>query len=191
MPDWSAIDARLGRDDAHSDDAPRRADDPRPFAAPDGGAGGWEAFDNPDAPEPRPATTPDHPEPQRATVTPASDGGAGGWEAFDDPDAPGPRPATDDPTVNPEARKIAEGHAFDKHVVQQGEYPEISTRQEFADLIAEVMSNPTVSKSLQGGRTGYWHYDLQTVVVTDPYSSDGGTAFRPSEGREYYDKKLT
>ena len=153
MPDRNATDLRLGRD-THPPD------------------------------EPTPA---DHGD--RAAVAP--DGGAGGWEAFDDPDAPGPRPATDDPTVNPEARKIAEGHAFDKHVVQQGEYPEISTREEFADLIAEVMSNPTVSKSLQGGRTGYWHYDLQTVVVTDPYSSDGGTAFRPSEGREYYDKKLT
>jgi filamentous hemagglutinin len=153
MPDRNATDLRLGRD-AHPPDEPTPAD-------------------------------------HGDQVVVAPDGGAGGWEAFDDPDAPGPRPATDDPTVNPEARKIAEGHAFDKHVVQQGEYPEISTRQEFADLIAEVMSNPTVSKSLQGGRTGYWHYDLQTVVVTDPYSSDGGTAFRPSEGREYYDKKLT
>jgi hypothetical protein len=52
------------------------------------------------------------------------------------------------------------------------------------------MSNPTASKSLRDGRTAYWHDDLQTVVVTNPYASDGGTAFRPPVGREYYDKKL-
>jgi hypothetical protein len=40
MPDWNAIDLRPDRD-AHPDD--------EPTPAPDGGAGGWEAFDDPDA----------------------------------------------------------------------------------------------------------------------------------------------
>jgi hypothetical protein len=44
MTDWSAIDAGLGRD-TQPDDDPDRV-----VAAPDGGAGGWEAFDDPDAP---------------------------------------------------------------------------------------------------------------------------------------------
>jgi hypothetical protein len=86
MPDWNTLDLRPDRD-AHPPD--------EPTSAPDGGAGGWEAFDDPDAPELRPAATPDRPEPPAATVTPAPDGGAGGWEAFDDPDAPAHRSPAD------------------------------------------------------------------------------------------------
>ena len=86
MPDRNAIDFRPDRD-AHPPDDPTPDDHgDRVVVAPDGGAGGWEAFDDPDAPAP-PATTPDRPEPPTPTVTPAPDGGAGGWEAFDDPDA--------------------------------------------------------------------------------------------------------
>jgi hypothetical protein len=86
MPDRNATDLHLGRD-AHPPDEPTPADHgDRVAVAPDGGAGGWEAFDDPDAPSP-PATTPDHPEPHTPPVTPAPDGGAGGWEAFDNPDA--------------------------------------------------------------------------------------------------------
>jgi hypothetical protein len=69
MTDWSTTDARLGRD-AHPPDEPTPDDrGDRVAVAPDGGAGGWEAFDDPDAPAP-PATTPDRPEPHRPTVTP-------------------------------------------------------------------------------------------------------------------------
>jgi hypothetical protein len=39
MPDWNALDLRPDRD-AHPPD--------EPTPAPDGGAGGWEAFDDPD-----------------------------------------------------------------------------------------------------------------------------------------------
>jgi hypothetical protein len=86
MPDRNATDLRLGRD-AHPPDEPTPADHGDQVAvAPDGGAGGWEAFDDPDAPTP-PGTTPDHPEAHTPTVTSAPDGGAGGWEAFDDPNA--------------------------------------------------------------------------------------------------------
>jgi hypothetical protein len=48
MTDWSAIDAGLGRD-TQPDDDPDRV-----VAAPDGGAGGWEAFDDHDALKPAP-----------------------------------------------------------------------------------------------------------------------------------------
>jgi filamentous hemagglutinin len=153
MTDWSAIDARFGRDTRPTDDPTRDDDSDQVVVAPDGGAGGWEAFDDPHPPEPE------------------------------------PQHATDDSTANPEARRIAGGHAFDKHVIQRGEYPEISTREEFADLIDEVMSNPTDSKSHEDGRTAYWHDDLGTVVVTNPHDPDGGTAFRPREGRQYFDEQ--
>ena len=93
MPDRNAIDLRPGHDAQPADGSDRVV------VAPDGGAGGWEAFDDPDAPAP-PAITPDRPEPHTPTVTPAPDGGAGGWEAFDDPDAPTDRRA-ERPEIRP------------------------------------------------------------------------------------------
>lgn len=84
MADRHALDARPDRE-------PPPADAPHPAA--DGGAGGWEAFDDPDAPLP-PPTTPDTPTPPRPT-TPAPDGGAGGWEAFDPDIAIEQRPVTE------------------------------------------------------------------------------------------------
>jgi hypothetical protein len=54
MPDRNAIDARPDRD-AYPDDEPIPPGDARPIAAPDGGAGGWEAFDDP-TPIDRPTT---------------------------------------------------------------------------------------------------------------------------------------
>jgi ribonuclease len=48
MPDWSIIDYGLGRDQ-HADDEPTMDEHERVGAAADGGAGGWEAFDEPDS----------------------------------------------------------------------------------------------------------------------------------------------
>jgi hypothetical protein len=49
MTDRSAIDARFGRHTRPPDDPTRDDDSDRVAPAPDGGAGGWEAFDDPDA----------------------------------------------------------------------------------------------------------------------------------------------
>ncbi|RMG20153.1 MAG: hypothetical protein D6732_29020 [Methanobacteriota archaeon] len=83
------------------------------------------------------------------------------------------------------ARKIAQGHAYDKHVVKQGEFPEVRSRAEFERLIADVISNPEASKSLSRGRRAYWKGNV--VVITNPADPDGGTAFRPVAGKAYYD----
>jgi RHS repeat-associated protein len=84
------------------------------------------------------------------------------------------------------AEKIANGHAYDKHVVQQGEYPEIATRAQFQQLIQETMDSATAEKPLSGARYAYWNASDETVVITDPNSSDGGTALRPTNGYAYY-----
>jgi hypothetical protein len=81
------------------------------------------------------------------------------------------------------AEDIANGHAFDKHL---GEFPEVSTRQEFQQVIDNVIENPTDSKSLSNGRTAYYDSQSNTLVITDPSSADGGTAFRPTNGVGYY-----
>ena len=83
------------------------------------------------------------------------------------------------------ARRIAQGHAYDKHVLEKGEFPEIANPGEFEHLIDDVMNNYDDSKSLTRGRAAYWKDDI--VVITNPVDPDGGTAFRPVDGKEYYD----
>lgn len=88
------------------------------------------------------------------------------------------------------ADRISAGHAYYKHAVEQDEFPEIKSRQEFRDLIAKVLKNPTEWKQLERGRSAYWDKETGTVVVRDPGHPDGGTAFRPKKGKSFYDKDL-
>ncbi len=83
------------------------------------------------------------------------------------------------------SRKIARGHAYDKHVIKRAEFPEISSPDEFEHLVHDVMNNYDATKSLSEGRQAYWKDDV--VVITNPADPDGGTAFRPIDGKEYYD----
>jgi len=77
----------------------------------------------------------------------------------------------------------ADGHAFQKHVVEQGEFPGIKTRQEFADMIQDVVLNGE-RRVGGGGRSAYWRNGV--IVIRNPNARDGGTVFAPREGREYF-----
>lgn len=79
--------------------------------------------------------------------------------------------------------EIASGHAFDKHVVERGEFPGVTTRKEFAEMIGDVVRNGE-SRSLSAARTAFWSDG--TVVIRDPGSADGGTTFRPGDGYDYF-----
>jgi hypothetical protein len=79
--------------------------------------------------------------------------------------------------------QISSGHAFDKHVVERGEFPGISTRKQFAGLIVGVVMNGE-PRVLNGGRTAYWSDG--TLVIRNPGAPDGGTAFRPTGGYDYF-----
>jgi hypothetical protein len=81
------------------------------------------------------------------------------------------------------AEEISGGHAFDKHVVERGEFPGVTTREQFADLIEDAVMNGE-SRILSRGRAAYWSEG--TVVIRNPDSSDGGTSFRPPEGYDYF-----
>jgi hypothetical protein len=81
------------------------------------------------------------------------------------------------------ADQISGGHAFDKHVVERGEFPGVTTREQFADLIEDAVMNGE-SRVLSRGRAAYWSEG--TVVIRDPGSPDGGTTFRPPEGYDYF-----
>jgi hypothetical protein len=79
--------------------------------------------------------------------------------------------------------EVSRGHAFDKHVIEQGEFPGVTTRRQFADMIEDAVMNGE-SRVLSGGRTAYWSGG--TVVIRNPGAADGGTAFRPTNGYDYF-----
>ncbi|MBE7195365.1 MAG: hypothetical protein INR66_23165 [Gordonia polyisoprenivorans] len=83
------------------------------------------------------------------------------------------------------AKRIADGHAYQKHVIERGEFPGVSSRAEFSELVESVMKNGSV-KTLPRGRMAYWLDG--TVVIRNPRAQDLGTAFRPTEGRRYFDE---
>ncbi|HEY0937898.1 MAG TPA: hypothetical protein VGD91_29670, partial [Trebonia sp.] len=72
---------------------------------------------------------------------------------------------------------------FDKHVVERGEFPGITTRGQFAQLLEGVVVNGE-SRTLNGGRTAHWSDG--TLVIRNPSAPDGGTTFRPANGYDYF-----
>jgi filamentous hemagglutinin len=52
------------------------------------------------------------------------------------------------------------------------------------------VQNPDEVKQLSNGRTAYWNDKEKMVVIHDPKSPDGGTAFRPTNGKAYFDNSL-
>lgn len=85
------------------------------------------------------------------------------------------------------AEEIASGHAFDKHVIQGGEFSGITTRPQFSGQIESVINNASDVKVLSNGRTAYWDSSSGTVVIRNPSAVDGGTAFKPTQGKTYFD----
>ncbi|HEY3103129.1 MAG TPA: RHS repeat-associated core domain-containing protein [Pyrinomonadaceae bacterium] len=81
--------------------------------------------------------------------------------------------------------RIADGHAWEKH---QSEFPGWNKGQ-FAQKIDETIQGATGSnvKNLSNGRTAYWNEQEKMVVIRDTKSPDGGTAFRPTNGRAYFE----
>jgi hypothetical protein len=83
------------------------------------------------------------------------------------------------------AEEIAAGHAFDKHVVVQGEFSGLGvrTRKQFAQHIEDVVTNPSSVRYYADGRVVYLQESTRTVVFKNP--SAEGTAFRPAEWNDY------
>jgi filamentous hemagglutinin len=88
-----------------------------------------------------------------------------------------------------QAQAMAGGHAFEKHVVQRGEFPLVSTRAKFAEGVGRVINSPqTLVRSLSNGRTAFFHQPSGTLVITHPGFE--GTMFRPDLGIDYFLKVL-
>jgi tetratricopeptide (TPR) repeat protein len=92
------------------------------------------------------------------------------------------------------AEQISSGHAFDKHVVEKGEFKDlgIDSRKSFARFIADIIraAKGDNVRELSNSRTAYWDSATSTVVIHDPSSPDGGTVFRPKLGRKYFEEVL-
>jgi len=86
--------------------------------------------------------------------------------------------------ISDDAARIARGHAWGKH---GHEFPEFENADEFAEHIDSVVRKPTAERSLSRGRHAYYDESTNTVVIKDPKNPDGGTAFRPGRGREYFE----
>lgn len=98
------------------------------------------------------------------------------------------------------ADKIANGHAWGSHssefvagTVMAGlampATPKVTTIAEFKSHILTVMGSAT-NKALTNGRKAYWWAATGTFVVFDPNNVDCGTAFRPTDGKPYYDRQV-
>ncbi|MCU6368761.1 hypothetical protein [Enterobacter quasiroggenkampii] len=130
---------------------------------------------------------------EKAEYGGAGSGTPGGWEPQDEENARNNEAhnSANGKNLSSElvGKEIAGGHAFEKHVLQQGEFTGlgIRTRARFARHIENDVKNPTSTKELSNGRSAYWDQSTGTVVIRNPKASDGGTAFRPVNGRAYFD----
>ena len=130
---------------------------------------------------------------EKAEYGGAGSGTPGGWEPQDEENARNNEAhnAANGRNLNAEltGEEIANGHAYEKHVIQQSEFNDlgIKTKEQFARHIENVVKNPTSTKELSGGRSAYWDQSTGTVVIRNPKPGDGGTAFRPVNGRAYFD----
>ena len=128
---------------------------------------------------------------EKAELGGTGSGTPGGWGPEDEENARNQESTSSGSGKSAETigRDIADGHAFEKHVLEQNEYADlgIKTKEQFAQHIENVVKNPTSTKELTNGRSAYWAKSSGTVVIRNPKAADGGTAFRPINGRAYFD----
>lgn len=98
------------------------------------------------------------------------------------------------------ANKIAHGHAWTNHAnefsekkkisnIEMPDTQKIATAEDFQNHISTIITTNT-PKMIPGNRKVYWDDNTGTIVFYDPLSNDCGTAFRPNDGKEYYERVL-
>jgi hypothetical protein len=85
------------------------------------------------------------------------------------------------------AKAIAMGHAYEKHVVEEKLFPEVKSTDDFIELIAKLLANPTHHRKLENDREAYFDSKSNTIVIYNPHARDKGTCFRPRAGLKYYE----
>ena len=77
------------------------------------------------------------------------------------------------------AQAIAGGHAYEKHVVTEKQFPEVKNESDFGALIGKILANPTHHRKLESAREAYFDSKSNTIVIYNPRAKDNGTCFRP------------
>jgi hypothetical protein len=85
------------------------------------------------------------------------------------------------------AKAIARGHSYEKHVVGEKLFPEVKSTDDFVELIANVLANPTHHRKLENDREAYFDQKSNTIVIYNPHARDKGTCFRPRAGLRYFE----
>lgn len=85
------------------------------------------------------------------------------------------------------ADAIGNGHSYQKHVIDEDQFPDVKSKADFAKLIAGVLANPTHHKDLSNDREAYYDLARNIIVIVNPHAKDRGTCFRPSAKKRYFD----
>ena len=82
-------------------------------------------------------------------------------------------------------------HSWNKHIIKQKEFLEISTKLQFIQKIQDTISgNFTHTKLLSNGRKAIYNSKDNTLVIYNSEKTSASTMFRPKTKMEYYNKNL-
>ncbi|HZZ79418.1 MAG TPA: hypothetical protein VFE62_12920 [Gemmataceae bacterium] len=84
------------------------------------------------------------------------------------------------------ASAIANGHSYQKHVVDEKQFPDVKSVNDFAEVIGKVLANPTHHRDLESDREAYYDSKSNIIVIFNPRARDKGTCFRPNAKLKYY-----
>ena len=88
-----------------------------------------------------------------------------------------------DEKVDEIAHAIVNGHAREKHEDEFGGDPGSPLMEA---EVNDTMRHPTAIRKFPNGKTAYYNKEENIVVVVNPKDSDGGSAYRPPEGYQYF-----
>jgi len=89
-------------------------------------------------------------------------------------------------------------HAWDKHGPEFGPgrrianksfpRPGLTSEGELAAKVKSILDGGA-GEQISNGRTKFWEDATGTIVIFNSRARDCGTAFRPNQGRRYYDRQ--
>lgn len=86
------------------------------------------------------------------------------------------------------ADRLVIGHSLDEH---EGQFPPEWSNTDLRDHVLAVINHPSASCEFEFEnvrKKAFWDDGTQTIVIFDPTNVDGGTFFRPDEGRAYFER---
>jgi hypothetical protein len=115
----------------------------------------------------------------------ASGLGRGYNEAFSKKELPNAPRGDWSPGPQPEPATAAEvdgwiEHSWQKHVVDQKEFPDVQSKDDLREVVEDVMENPTEWGYRDDGSI-YWYDEFDNTIVIKNPAGLGGTVYRPTQ----------